>query len=209
VTVRALPLVVPLAVAAMLAGCRTEQTIVTPDPHLERMLDQPKTLAYERAPLLPGDTAMQPPPEGAMPYGADFAASALRTGLDRPDDTDGSRRIPVPVDRALLERGRDRFQTFCVPCHGTLGDGASSVAKMMNLRKPVNLVALAGEDAYPGTTFRAVRLGFGLMPSYAVQLSVEDTWAVAAYVGALRIARSSRVDDLPPDVRAQLAKEAP
>jgi mono/diheme cytochrome c family protein len=198
-----------LALLLGLAGCRTEQTLVTPDPHLERMLDQPKTLAYERAPNLPDDTAMQQPPEGVLPYGADIGTSVLQTGFDRPDDPEGTREVPVHVDRALLERGRDRFQTFCATCHGMLGDGASPVADMMNLRKPPSLVALTGEDAYPGTTFRAVRLGFGMMPSYAVQLSIEDTWAIAAYVGALRIARSSRVGDLPPDVRAQLAKEAP
>jgi hypothetical protein len=46
------------------------------------------------------------------------------------------------------------------------------------------------------------------MPSYAVQLSVEDSWGVVAYVRALQLARGARMAELPPDVRAELVKEA-
>ena len=203
-----------VALALALAGCRTEQTLVAPDPHLERMLDQPKTRAYDTAPLLPGETAMQTPPDGVMPFRETPPdPPVVRTGVDRAQDeyaeVDGTARIPIPVDHALLQTGRERFDVFCAACHGVLGDGASPVAEMMNLRKPPNLITMTGEDTLPGTTFRAVRQGFGMMPSYAVQLSLHDTWAVVAYVEALRLSRSARVGDLPPDIRQQLAKEAP
>ncbi len=194
---RALGLFGVLSLGA-LASCRTDQTLVTPDPHLERMLDQPKTKAYEAAPLLPNDTAMQTPPEGAVPVDA-----------VPPSGGENATRIPVPVDHALLETGRARFETFCAACHGLLGDGVSAVAEQMALRKPTNLVTLKGEDLVPGSVYTTVRHGYGLMPSYAVQLSERDTWAVVAYVSALRLARSARVSDLPPDVREQLAKESP
>jgi mono/diheme cytochrome c family protein len=192
-----------LALAALaVTACRTEQTIVTPDPHLERMLDQPKTRAYEGAPLLPGDTSMQPPPEGTLPVDAPLETSVVTEGGD-------AKRLPGPIDRRLLQTGRARFEVYCAVCHGVLGDGVSAVARHMVLRKPPNIVTIGGDDVDPGPVFRAVRQGYGLMPSYAAQLSVDDTWAVAAYLQALRIARNSKVSDLPPDVRAQLEKEAP
>lgn len=196
------------AAMAALAGCRTDQTLVTPDPHLERMLDQPKTKAYEATPLLPGDMAMQPPPEGAVPASVPGAPGGALDTLE-PPVSKTAERVPVAVDHALLETGRARFETFCATCHGVLGDGVSAVADQMALRKPTNLVTLSGEDLLPGSVFYTVRHGYGLMPSYAVQLSVRDTWAVVAYVSALQLARHAKAADLPPDVREQLAKEAP
>ena len=55
------------ALVLLLAGCRTEQTLVAPDPHLERMLDQPKAMPYGEAPLLPQGMTMQQPPDGTLP----------------------------------------------------------------------------------------------------------------------------------------------
>jgi mono/diheme cytochrome c family protein len=49
--------------------------------------------------------------------------------------------------------------------------------------------------------------GFGVMPSYASQLSVEDRWAVVAYLRALQLSQSRRVDQLAPAERAQLQQE--
>jgi mono/diheme cytochrome c family protein len=199
----------PLAVVVLalgLAGCRTEQTLVTPDPHLERMLDQPKVRAYDEAPLLPHESAMQWPPEGTLAVDAPVGSSPLLTGADG----DGYiREIPVRIDRALLETGRERFDVFCATCHGILGDGASAVALQMALRKPPNLVVPPKTTDPAGDTFNTVRNGYGLMPSYKVQLSVNETWAVVAYLRALRLAQHARVSELPPDDRERLAEEDP
>ena len=198
-----------LAVAVLAlgpAGCRTEQTLVTPDPHLERMLDQPKVRAYDEAPLLPHESAMQSPPEGTLTVDAPIGSSPLLTGADG----DGYIRVvPVPIDRALLETGRARFDVFCATCHGVLGDGVSAVAPQMALRKPPNLVVPPKTTDPVGDTFNTIRNGYGLMPSYKVQLSVNDTWAVVAYLRALRLAQHARVSDLPADVRERLAEEDP
>jgi len=199
-----------LAALAVLAGCRTEQTLVKPDPHLERMLDQPKAMPYAAEPLLPGEAAMQHPPEGTFPVTTDPRALPIRTG-----EADGTfvGHIPIRIDRALLETGRARFEVFCAPCHGVLGDGNSSVARTMALRKPPNLQEPPASTDPPGEQFHTLRHGYGLMPSYAVQLSVDETWAVVAYLRALRLARRAVLADLPPDVRAdlraELARDAP
>ncbi len=197
---------VVLAPALLLGGCRTEQTIVTPDPHLNRMLVQEKRTAYSDDPLLPKGMTMQQPPEGTLPSDAIVGQPGLATGV-----ADGRwlERIPLRVDRPLLEDGRRRFETFCATCHGVLGDGDSLVADKMALRKPPSLHEARIAGYPPGRVFQTVRGGYGLMPSYATQIGVRDAWGVVAYVHALQLARGARVESLPPDVRAELAKEAP
>jgi mono/diheme cytochrome c family protein len=195
-----------LAAAAVLAGCRTEQTLVTPDPHLERMLVQQKRLAYQPDPILPLGMTMQQPPEGTVPANALTGDPAALTGV-----AEGRfvHRVPIPVDRAMVEDGRRRFQTFCATCHGVDGTGVSAVAEKMGMRRPPSLHEERIVAYAPGRIFATIRQGYGLMPSYAVQLSPESSWAVVVYVRALQLARHARVADLPPEVRDRLAKEAP
>lgn len=195
-----------LFLPVLLAGCRTDTTIVTPDPHLERMLKQEKRMAYDEDPLQPGGMAMMQPPSGTLPDDTIVGNPMLTTGI-----VDGhyADRIPVHVDRPLVEKGRQNFETFCATCHGILGDGNSVVADKMALRKPPSLHELRIREFPPGKVFATVRQGYGLMPSYAVQLSIDDTWGVVAYVRALQLSRGAWVGRLPPDVRARLAKEAP
>lgn len=188
------------------AACRTEQTIVTPDPHLERMLTQQKRLAYQADSLLPGGLVMQHPPEGTVPVDAVIGPSLLTTGAS---DNRWADRIPIPVDRTFVETGHDRFDLYCATCHGVLGDGVSVVAAKMSLRKPPSLHDPRILAYPPGRLFATIREGYGLMPPYAVQLSLHDTWAVVAYIRALQLARGARVSALPASVRARLAKEAP
>jgi mono/diheme cytochrome c family protein len=187
-----------------LAGCRTEQTLVTPDPHLERMLDQPKAMPYGEA-VLPRGMTMQQPPDGTLPVDG-VAASVVTTGA-----ADGGyvTRVPVPIDRALLETGRQRFEAICAACHGILGDGTSVVATHMALRKPPNLLVAPKSSDPVGEQFATIVRGYGLMPSYRVQLSDSEAWAVVAYLQALRLAQRARVADLPPEVRERVAQEAP
>jgi mono/diheme cytochrome c family protein len=195
-----------LAAPLVLGACRTEQTIVTPDPHLNRMLVQEKRTAYTDDPILPKGMTMQQPPDGTLPTNAIVGQPGLTTGVANGRWVE---RIPLRVDRPLLEDGRRRFDTFCAACHGVLGDGTSLVADKMALRKPPSLHEARIAGYPPGRVFQTIREGYGLMPSYAVQISVRDAWGVVAYVQALQLARGARVARLPPDVRADLAKEAP
>jgi mono/diheme cytochrome c family protein len=198
----------PLALSCglALAGCRTEQTWIEPDPHLERMLVQPKRLAYGQDPTLAHGMVMQNPPEGTMPTEALFADPRAATGASAGR---WAERVPVPVSRAMIERGRANFDTFCAACHGVLGDGASAVAGKMALRKPPNLHEARIRAYPPGRVFATIREGYGLMPSYSAQLSISDAWGVAEYLRALQLARAARASDLPREVREKLAKEAP
>lgn len=118
-------------------------------------------------------------------------------------DTDAE---PVPVDRALLDRGRDRYEVFCAACHGLDGAAATPVARAMplpprDLRSP-ELVA------EPGRIRAAIQLGYGLMPSYADRVSGVDAEAVAAWVQVLQNVEVP-LDRLPPELRARVLQEIP
>jgi mono/diheme cytochrome c family protein len=161
------------------------------------MQEQPRVDPFGASTFFRDGMAMRRPPRGTIPVElrADAAGSA--------------ERIPIVIDRALLERGRARFEVFCAACHGIGGDGESVVAQNMQLRKPPSLLDERIRALPFGRLYAIVRGGYGLMPGYAAQLSVEERWATVAYVRALQISRHSPVSSLPADVRAELEKAHP
>jgi len=205
---KATPVAAAFLVTALgaVTGCRTEQTLVTPDPHLNRMVEQEKVLPYGEEPLLPHDMSLQKPPAGTARTDTALGDPLVQSGAASGHEAD---RIPLRVDRAMVLEGRRSFDTYCAPCHGVLGDGDSVVAEKMVHRKPPSLHEPRIVAEPPGRVFRTIRAGYGLMPSYARSLSPSQAWGVVAYVRALQIARSVPVAQLPPEMRAELAREAP
>jgi mono/diheme cytochrome c family protein len=175
---------------------------LTACPRLDPMQRQQKYKAYQASEVAPGGIAMRHPPAGTVPYRSALDP-VVATGLG--PDGRAVPVLPVAVTADLLVRGRNRFDVHCAVCHGVLGDGESQVALNMSLRKPPSLHAY--RDVPDGHLFRVVTNGFGLMPSYAPSLSVEDRWAVVAYVRALQLSQYAAAAGLPPDARERLDKE--
>jgi mono/diheme cytochrome c family protein len=207
--------VAPMLALALLAACEGMGSSRGPD--LERMIDQEKAEAFEPSPFLPNGRVMQVPPEGTVPRERVLGDPALTEGV-----VDGKLldAIPIPMSAPLLMRGRDRYDIYCAPCHGVLGDGDSEVARRMELRRPPSLVDLqplpytavgpngepmapTGNRYGPGGIFRVITEGFGLMPNYRNELPPADRWAVVAYVRALTVSQRSTLDGLPPDLRQE------
>jgi mono/diheme cytochrome c family protein len=180
------------AALLLLAGC----------PALDPMQRQQKVRAYEESAYYPDGLAMRDPPAGTVPY-----ASVVPADLGRGVGPDGKpvARVPIELTGDLLALGRKRFEITCAVCHGVLGDGESQVALNMSLRKPPSLHAY--RDVPDGYLFQVVTNGFGLMPSYATQLTIRERWAVVAYVRALQLSQAASLAEAPPDVRGQLEKE--
>jgi mono/diheme cytochrome c family protein len=151
----------------------------------------------------PPGTATRAGPEDAS-AAAVAAAAAAGAGAPAPVPL---RSIPLPLTPELVARGRDRFDVFCAPCHGSAGEGRSVVAEAMPLVKPPSLVSaeLAGKP--PGHVFRVITDGFGMMPRYAYQLPAEDRWAVVVYVRALQLSAGVPLASLPPALRAEAERE--
>jgi mono/diheme cytochrome c family protein len=174
-------------------------------PDLARMKRQHRPSPYAASPLFSDGRAMRTPPAGTIPRGATLAP-ALAGGV-----VGGAylARPPLPVTRALVERGRDRYDVYCAVCHGVFGDGDAAVASVMELRRPPSLLHPTARAFPPGRLFQVVSRGYGLMPSYDEALSVEDRWAVVAYVRALQLAQGVPLDALPPPLRADARRALP
>jgi mono/diheme cytochrome c family protein len=181
------------AAVSLLGGCEV----------FDPMISQQKVKAYRESEFWPDRISQRPPQPGAVAR-EDVASPEVATG--RGPDGKVLTRVPIPLTRALLERGRTRFEVNCAACHGYLADGVSLVARNMALRPPPSLLARAQQP--DGWYFQVMSEGFGVMPSYASALTVEDRWAIVAYLRALQLSQHVSADRLPPEDRARLEREA-
>jgi mono/diheme cytochrome c family protein len=111
---------------------------------------------------------------------------------------------PVPVTAPLLARGQQRFNIYCAPCHGQTGDGNGITKKIGAMAVVASLHDKRIVEMPDGELFSIVTNGKNLMGAYGPQISVEDRWAVIAYLRALQLSRLGSVDDLTPENRAKL-----
>jgi mono/diheme cytochrome c family protein len=179
---------------ALLAGC----------PAWDPMQRQPKYKAYQASEFHADGLAMRAPPAGTVPYGS-VGDPALQRGVGA--DGKPLARVPVPLTPLLLATGRKKFEIHCAVCHGLVGDGQSQVALNMALRRPPNLHLY--RDVPDGYIFQVISQGFGLMPSYAAELTPEERWGVVGYVRALQLSQHASATQVPPQAMQQLQGEAP
>ena len=200
-------------VLVLLAGCRHE------------MYDQPRYDPQEASdffadgradrPLLPGVVPRLDPKDQPRDEEYDRVQVGVVDGKPVED-------MPFPVDRAVLERGRQRFEIYCAPCHGYTGDGRGMIVQRgfsppppLYGKRPTAGKSPAASfyedlrDAPLGHFFEVMTNGHGAMYSYASRVSPRDRWAIAAYIRALQLSRYAKVDDLPPQEREKLPRENP
>jgi mono/diheme cytochrome c family protein len=113
--------------------------------------------------------------------------------------------IPLPVNLQLLQRGHDRYNIFCSPCHGEVGDGLGMVARR-GFQIPANLHTDRLRAVPPGYIYQVITNGYGAMPDHGDQIPVRDRWAIVAFVRALQLSHHATLADVPPPERQQLEK---
>jgi mono/diheme cytochrome c family protein len=120
-------------------------------------------------------------------------------------ETDGTyvARNPVPMDRALLERGEAKFNVYCSPCHDRTGSGHGVVPAKSNWI-PGNLHDERIVGFVDGELFHVVTNGRRSMPSYRFQITEKDRWAIVAYVRVLQRTWLGKLADVPPEVQTRL-----
>jgi mono/diheme cytochrome c family protein len=106
----------------------------------------------------------------------------------------------------LLRRGQQRFQINCSPCHGATAEGKGITQKIGAMAVVANLHDKRIVEMTDGELFFVVTNGRNLMGGYGANVTVEDRWAVIAYLRALQLARLGSVDDVPQEFRATLKK---
>ena len=111
---------------------------------------------------------------------------------------------PLPVTAKLLQRGQERFDIYCAPCHGGLGDDNGITKKLGLMPAVANLQDKRIVEMTDGEIFNTVTHGKNLMGAYGPLVPVEDRWAIIAYLRALQLSQLGSVDDLPPAQRAAL-----
>lgn len=176
-----------------------------PPIDFERMIYQDKFVVWQAAPYFEDGRVMRTPPEGTVPRGAPVDDPALTRGV-----VDGAYvdSIPLPATHELLAAGRARFETYCAPCHGLLGDGRSTVALNMDLRKPPAIAGRAARRLESGRIYQVIHEGYGLMRSYSEDLiSPEERWAVVAYLQALQLSQGVPLASLPQGERQEAERQ--
>ena len=113
---------------------------------------------------------------------------------------------PLTVDATLLARGRERFDVYCAPCHGRLGDGNGITKKLGLMPAVANLHDQRIITMTDGEIFNTITHGKGLMGAYGATIVAQDRWAIVAYTRALELSRLGSPDELSAEQRAALKK---
>ena len=164
------------------------------------MHDQPKYTAYKPSDFFPDKRSARPLVEGTIAQGQLRDDELFYTGRmgGQPAAV-----FPFAIDAAAMQRGRERYNIFCSPCHGLAGDGDGMVVQR-GYRRPSSFHVDRLRQVPPGHIFDVVTNGFGAMPDYAAQIPVRDRWTIAAYIRALQLSQFVPVADLPAQAREQL-----
>ena len=105
--------------------------------------------------------------------------------------------FPIPIDRAAIDRGQERFNIYCSVCHGRLGDGNGMIPKR-GYRQPPSYHQDRLRQAPVGYFFDVISNGFGAMPDYSAQIPVDDRWKIIAYLRVLQLSQQGTTADVPP-----------
>ena len=107
--------------------------------------------------------------------------------------------MPFAVTKEVLERGQERYNIYCAPCHSRVGDGNGFVPSRGFARKPPSFHIVRLQKAPLGYFFDVMSNGFGIMPDYASQIPTQDRWDIVAYIRALQLSQNAIMADVPPD----------
>jgi mono/diheme cytochrome c family protein len=155
---------------------------------------QPKLRPQAASTFFYDGAAMRQPVPGTVPIGGLNEDAAFFTGKT----ADGAfvATSPVAVDEAVVERGRERFEIYCQPCHDARGDGKGILFQRGNV--PTASLHQERIVNYPdGQIFDVITNGTGLMAGYRWPIPPADRWAIVAYVRELerkRLASAAGID---------------
>jgi mono/diheme cytochrome c family protein len=165
------------------------------------MHDQPKYIPLRPTDFFADGRSERPLTEGTVARGHLNDDVAFYTGKgpdNKPLDT-----FPFPVTKADIQRGQDRFNVYCAPCHDRLGEGNGMIVQR-GFRKPPSYHTDRLRQVPNGYIFDVITNGFGAMQDYSAQIPPRDRWAIVAYIRALQLSRNASLNDVPAEARAQL-----
>jgi cytochrome c len=164
------------------------------------MHNQPRYKPLAATEFFGDGRSARPEIEGTVARGHLRIDQARYTGKVNDQEVD---YFPFPITRADLERGQERFNIFCSPCHSRIGDGNGMVVRR-GFRQAASYHTQRLIDAPVGHFFFVMTNGFGAMPSYGSRIEPDDRWRIAAYVRVLQFSQNAPLDAVPADQRGAL-----
>lgn len=177
----------------MMAACRQE------------MADQPRYDPLEASKFFPDGQSARPLVEGTVARGQLKDDEQFFNGGT---DTAVATEFPLPVTIEVLQRGQERYEIYCTPCHDRTGSGNGMIVRRGYSRPPSLHNEILNKRPV-GHLFRVISLGMGAMPAYGGQITAQDRWAIIAYIKALQLSQNAKLDDVPSTQRDQLAGSKP
>lgn len=170
------------------------------------MSNQPRYEPYEPSVFFIDGRSSRPLVPETVPQGAFSEQSFFFTGQDEAGEFVDA--YPFEITREVLERGRERYDIFCSPCHGYAGYGDGMIVQR-GFSPPPSLHEDRLREAPPGYFFYVISEGFGQMYPYDSRIKPADRWAIAAYIEALQLSQNAVVDDIPQELLDELAGSQP
>ena len=179
---RQISIAVALAATALLSACRLDMQV------------QPRQNPLSRSDFYADQRSERPPVEGTVARGQLHEDTYFYTGTlgNNPGDY-----MPFPVTKEVLERGRERYNIYCAPCHSRIGDGNGFIPSRGFARKPPTFHKPRWQKAPLGEIYDVITNGSGIMPDYASQIPPQDRWNIVAYVRALQRSQNATLADVP------------
>ena len=169
-----------LAATFILAGCRQD------------MQNKPKFYPQRGTTLFADGRSARPQVENTVGRDQLHEDAYFYTGIQGGKEGDG---LPIPLTAATLQRGQERYNVYCTPCHSRVGNGDGMIVQR-GYRPAGNFHTDRLRSAPLGHFFAVITNGYGAMPDYASQVAPADRWAVAAYIRALQLSQNAKASDV-------------
>jgi mono/diheme cytochrome c family protein len=185
-----------VAVLLFVAGCRQD------------MQDQPKLIPQRGSAMFADHRGARPQVVNTVARGQLHEDSYFYTGVVQ--GANGYREeqdlMPFPVTVEVLNRGQERFNIYCTPCHSRVGNGLGMIVDR-GYKTAANLHDQVRRAQPVSHYFYVMTHGYGAMPDYSAQLTPQDRWAVAAYIRALQLSQAATEKDVPAGVQVKDLKD--
>lgn len=188
-----------LMILLISAGCYRKRPSEKPPVHLNPNMDnQEKYKAQSESEFFTDHSAMRQPVEGTVARGYLREDTEFYEGKNTKGDF--IEKAPVVFDMNTLERGQERYNIYCSPCHSRVGDGRGIMVNKGYLPPPSFHIDRIREMP-DGQIYDVITNGIRNMPSYRHQIFPDDRWAIVGYVRALQRSRNATMDDIPEEKR--------
>ena len=164
------------------------------------MRDGSRLIPLERDTFFPDDKSSREPVAGTVARGQLRADEAFFTGKSNGADVT---TFPMQINATVLQRGQQRYNVYCSPCHGYAGYADGMIVRR-GFSPPPSFHQDRLRNAPVGHFYDVITNGYGAMYSYASRINPADRWAIVAYIRALQLSQNARIQDVPADQRAKL-----